>query len=173
MTIKHSTNNDLQHIMSIFHYAQRYLASLHIDQWQDGYPTEYQVLTDIENNESFVVLDNQQQIIATFMFSIAGEPTYKNIDGKWLTNSNAKYGVIHRIAVAENCTSKGMATAIITHCENQLKQQNVDSMRIDTHSDNLGMQHILKKLQYNYCGIITLTSGDTRLAYEKMLIIKD
>lgn len=154
--------------MEIIHYAQRYLASLNIDQWQDGYPNETQIKKDIENKESYIVENDEQEVIATFMFTTTGEPTYTTINGEWLTNTAAIYGVIHRIAVAENCTNKGMATTIITHCEKLLKKQSIASMRIDTHPDNLGMQHILKKINYDYCGIITLTSNAIRLAYEKV-----
>jgi len=169
MTIRNTTQYDLPSIMDIIHYAQRYLASLNIDQWQDGYPNEAQFLNDIFNKESYVLLDEANQIIATFMFTTSKEPTYDTIDGAWLTDENTKYGVIHRIAVAENCTNKGIAKFIITHCEQQLQMQNITSMRIDTHQDNLGMQHILKSLGYSYCGIITLTSGALRLAFEKQL----
>jgi hypothetical protein len=102
------------------------------------------------------------------MFTTAAEPTYKTIKRKWLTDSNAIYGVIHRIAVAENCTTKGIANMVIFHCENLLQKQSIPSMRIDTHPYNLLMQHILKKIQYTYCGIITLESEAIRLAYEKV-----
>lgn len=169
MTIRNSTPHDLPTIMDIIHYAQRYLASLNIDQWQDGYPNEAQILNDISNQESFVLLDNANQLIATFMFTTSKEPTYETIEGKWLTGDTSKYGVIHRIAVAENCTNKGVAKFIITHCEEALNKQRITAMRIDTHQDNLGMQHILKSLNYTYCGIITLTSGALRLAFEKEL----
>lgn len=169
MTIRYTTKNDLPTIMEIIHYAQRYLASLNIDQWQDGYPNEAQFLNDINNSESYVLLDSNDELIATFMFTTSKEPTYDEIEGEWLTDKNTKYGVIHRIAVAENCTNKGIAKFIITHCEEELRQQNITTMRIDTHQDNLGMQHILKSLGYTYCGIITLTSGALRLAFEKQL----
>ncbi|MFT5265931.1 MAG: hypothetical protein ACI8YQ_004689, partial [Polaribacter sp.] len=69
----------------------------------------------------------------------------------------------------ENTINKGMAQDIIRHCEGMLKSQTITTMRIDTHQDNKGMQHILKKLQYVYCGIITLNSGDIRFAYEKLM----
>lgn len=169
MTIRKTTLDDIDAIMEIIHYAQRYLASLNIDQWQDGYPTSQQIENDMNNNESHVVLNDEGEIIATFMFTTSKEVTYDEIDGKWLTNINAKYGVIHRIAVAENHTNKGLAKSIISHCESELISQKINSMRIDTHQDNLGMQHLLKKLNYSYCGIITLLSGAIRLAYEKQL----
>lgn len=170
MTIRLSNTNDLEHIMEIIHYAQRYLASLNIDQWQDGYPNEERILQDIENQESYVVLDDDQKIIATYMFSTRQEPTYLQIEGQWLTNDTTVYGVIHRIAVAEHTINKGIAKQILTHCENELKSQEITAMRIDTHMDNKGMQHIVKTLGYSYCGIITLDSGALRLAYEKLTV---
>jgi hypothetical protein len=41
-------------------------------------------------------------------------------------------------------------------------------MRIDTHEDNMGMQQLLKKLGYSYCGVIFLGNEDKRLAFEKL-----
>lgn len=169
MHIRKSTTNDLQQLMEIFHYAQRFLASLNIDQWQDGYPNETQILNDIQNKESYVVENNEDEIIATYMLTTSNEPTYNEIDGNWITSTDVIYGVVHRIAVGENCTQKGMGKTLISYCEEQLKQQNIASMRIDTHPDNLGMQHILKKLKYTYCGIIKVRNGATRLAFEKLL----
>ena len=170
MKIRLSTINDLESIMKIIHDAQKLLASLNIDQWQDGYPNEAQILNDIKNNESHVVLNEEQQVIATFMFTTSKEPNYSIIDGEWLTNDVTKYGVIHRIAVTEKTTNKGIAKHIISYCEMSLKAQEIVAMRIDTHNDNLGMQHILNKLNYTYCGIITLTTSAIRLAYEKLLL---
>ncbi|MBE7628653.1 GNAT family N-acetyltransferase [Tenacibaculum piscium] len=169
MKIRHSITDDLKNIMTIIHYAQRYLASLNIDQWQDGYPDKAQINKDIENKESYVLENEEQQIVATFMFTSSKESAYNSIDGTWLTTTDATYGVIHRVAVAENCTRKGIAEMIITYCEKLLQNQAINSMRIDTHTDNLGMQYILKKINYSYCGIITLDSGATRLSYEKLL----
>lgn len=168
MHIRPTTTQDVQQIMTIIGYAQQYLASLNIDQWQDGYPTQSQFEDDITNKESYVITNANAKVIATFMFSVAGEPSYKVIDGKWLTTVE-NYGVIHRIAVAEHYTNMGLARLIISHCEAQLKAKQITSMRIDTHQDNLGMQHILKTLDYTYCGVITLDSGALRLAYEKLM----
>ncbi|PKH51314.1 GNAT family N-acetyltransferase [Tenacibaculum sp. Bg11-29] len=169
MKIRLSVISDSESIMKIIKGAQKLLASLNIDQWQDGYPNEVQILNDIKNNESYVILNKEQKIIATFMFTTNKEPNYSIIDGEWLTNNLAKYGVIHRVAVSQKTTNKGIAKHIISYCEASLKKQEIPAMRIDTHNDNLGMQHILNKLSYIYCGIITVTNGDSRLAFEKLL----
>ena len=91
------------------------------------------------------------------------------IEGSWITKANAKYGVIHRMAVTNEFRNKGVAKFIFEQCEQLLLKNNIDSMRIDTHQDNLAMQGLLKKLKYTYCGVIYLDDGDKRLAYEKRM----
>ena len=56
--------------MQIIAEAQAYLATQHIEQWQNGYPNEKSILNDLENNESYVVRSEDSTIqIATAMFS--------------------------------------------------------------------------------------------------------
>ena len=91
------------------------------------------------------------------------------IEGNWKTKNNATYGVIHRMAVSNKFRGKGIAKFIFFQCEQFLKQNNIKSMRIDTHEKNLGMQGLLKKLGYHYCGVIYLENNDKRLAFEKLI----
>lgn len=169
MKLIKSNKNDIPAIMKIIADAQQYLASLSIDQWQDGYPTIEQIELDIKNEDSYLVYDDNK-IIGTTVFSINGEPTYNKIEGEWLTKKDAQYGVIHRLAVDDKYRKSGMAKFVFNQCENDLNNLGIKSMRIDTHRDNKGMQKILTSLGYQYCGIIILTSGAKRLAYEKLLI---
>jgi len=160
---------DLLPIMKIIREAQAFLASHKIDQWQNGYPNKDTILEDLINNESYIVTTNDSTLIATAMFSTKKEPTYQSIEGEWITKVNAKYGVIHRMAITNKSRNKGVARFIFEQCEQQLLQQNIYSMRIDTHQENLAMQGLLIKLKYLYCGVIYLDNGDKRLAYEKCL----
>jgi ribosomal protein S18 acetylase RimI-like enzyme len=155
--------------MHIIGQAQAYLASQHIEQWQNGYPNESAILKDIKNTESYVVKSEDSSLLATAMFTTRNEPTYKRIEGQWLTKNNATYGVIHRMAVSNKFRGKGIAKFIFFQCEQNLKQNNIKSMRIDTHEENLGMQGLLKKLGYHYCGVIYLENNDKRLAFEKLI----
>ena len=41
-------------------------------------------------------------------------------------------------------------------------------LRIDTHRDNLIMQHILPAAGFQKCGMIYLTDGSLRIAYERL-----
>ena len=160
---------DLFAIMQIIEQAQSYLAMQNIEQWQNGYPNEKVLLKDLKNTESYVVKSEDLTVLATAMFSTKNEPTYKTIQGNWITESNARYGVIHRMAINENYRGTGIAKFIFNQCEQVLKQNTIHSMRIDTHENNLGMQSLLKKLGYKYCGVIYLRNNDKRLAFEKLI----
>ena len=161
---------DLPRIMEIVKEAQHYLADLNIDQWQDNYPNEETILNDIEKKQSFVIKDNGL-IIGTTVFTTEEDLNYRKVEGgSWLTPMDNVYGVIHRIAVSNEYRSKGFAKFVFNNCEQLLKEQGIESMRIDTHRDNLGMQSLVKTLCYKYCGIIYLARGGAeRFAFEKTL----
>jgi ribosomal protein S18 acetylase RimI-like enzyme len=155
--------------MEIIKDAQGYLATLKIDQWQDGYPDRFTIELDISNEDSYIVLNEEDEIIGTTVFSTKTERAYQHIEGNWLTPENSKYGVIHRLAVGDNFRKLGLAQFVFNACEARLKKMKVNSMRIDTHKDNQGMQYMLKKRGYQYCGVILLQNGDERLAFEKII----
>lgn len=169
MEFIYSTLKDISVIMKIIGDAQQHLANLGIDQWQDGYPNKEQITLDIKNEDSYVVFNSMNKIIGTTVFTTKTESTYKDITGEWLTAENTKYGVIHRLAVADKYRKIGLAKFVFDECEQRLKDQNIISMRIDTHRDNKKMQRLLEKRAYKYCGVIILDSGDERLAYEKLI----
>jgi len=169
MNLVKATKKDLTSIMAIIGDAQEYLKDQNIDQWQNDYPNNDIIINDILNKESYLVKSNSDNVIATAMFSTRLEPTYKVIDGKWMSSNSDRYGVIHRMAIAKKNRRSGISKFIFKTFETFLKKNNIKSMRIDTHVDNTGMQNLLLKLNYNYCGIIYLENGDLRLAYEKLI----
>jgi ribosomal protein S18 acetylase RimI-like enzyme len=169
MKIRRSTSDDIPIIISIIDDAKEYLASQKIDQWQNGYPNSKQIEEDIKNGESYVVLNEENRVMATSMFTTNSEPTYKVIDGNWIINETIKYGVIHRMAIKKEFRKLGLATILFDEFHQQLKNQNIQSLKIDTHEENIGMQSLIKKLGYRYCGIIYTDYGAKRLAFEKLV----
>ena len=170
MKIRRSTLNDVAQIMVIINDAKTYLASQNIDQWQNGYPNAEQVENDIEKGESFVVVNDDDTIMATSMFTLRKEPTYKEIlEGNWLISEDEVYGVVHRMAIKKEYRKLGLATFLFDEFHQQLKDQNIKSLKIDTHENNVGMQSLIKKLGYKYCGIIYTSYNAKRLAFEKVI----
>ena len=170
MRLQLSTSSNIHNILQIINDAKVYLKSKDIDQWQNGYPNQTQIEQDIANNESYVLINDENQVIATSMFSIRPEPTYKVIDGAWKINEKEKYGVIHRLAIDKNYRKKGIASYVLKEFHQKLMKQQIRSLKIDTHEDNHEMQYLVKKLGYVYCGIIFTEYNAKRFAFEKVII---
>jgi len=135
-------------------------ASGNTSQWVDGYPSEAVIKEDISDGHGFVVTENAR-IVGYFAFIASPEPTYAQIyDGKWLDDT-LPYHVVHRIGSYPEV--HGVFRAIMDWCFS--KDSNI---RVDTHRDNHIMQHVLLQYGFHYCGIIYLTSGAERLAYQKL-----
>ena len=168
MIFRNSKVEDLEYILSILEEAKIFLKNNGVDQWQNGYPNKEVILSDIKNNESYV-LEYENKIIGTTVLSFRGENTYNKIyEGKCITEKE-NYGVIHRIAIKKDDSIKNIGMSIMKYIEEKCIDNNVYNIKIDKHKDNKHMQNLLKKLNYKYCGIIYLEDGNERIAFEKVL----
>ena len=167
MEFRKSVETDISSIMNIIVQAQAYFNEQGINQWQNNYPNSETIENDIINKNSYVLLSDNN-IIGTVVLSFDGEKSYEIIyDGKW--KSNFKYGVIHRIAVDTNYKGLGLASAIINNVKEICLKKGVCSIKVDTQKDNIAMQKLLKKNEFDYCGIIYLEDKNERMAFEKIL----
>lgn len=134
-------------------------------QWQDGYPNPDVVRKDIGAGVGFVLIENG--VIAGYAaVLINDEPTYADIEGKWLTNED--FVVVHRVAVAQNYLGRGLSGKIFGYIEEYATNNNIHSVKVDTNFDNIAMMKILEKRGYVYCGEVYFR-GSPRRAYEKVL----
>lgn len=163
MKIRKTTLQDIDSVLVIIEEAKQYFKEQGINQWQDGYPNRNSIINDINNKEGYVLEENGQ-ILATCMISIKEDPTYQYIeDGAWI--NNGLYAVIHRVATRSDQKGKGLASLFIKEIKNIYPT--IKSIRVDTHPDNKSMQQVFNKNEFSYCGIIYLSNGDKRMAYEK------
>lgn len=158
MRVRRATSNDIPEIVYIFEYAkqlQKKTGNPH--QWRVDYPNRYIAEQDIENKNCYIIED-AGKTVGTFAFIIGDEPTYHSIrNGRWLNTE--KYGTIHRLA--SNGTAKGLFSACFNWCCKQCK-----NIRIDTHDNNHIMTHNILKHGFIKCGIITVSDGTDRTAYQ-------
>ena len=159
--IRKATYDDIPVLMDVFRKARCIMRSSgNMHQWNDGYPSEEIVRRDIDNGHCYVLCEDGK-VVATMAFIPGPDTTYAVIyDGCWL--SDEPYHVIHRIAVAE--PGHNAARTLLDWGFGRVK-----SIRIDTHKDNVIMQHVLSKYGFTHCGMILLANGDPREAYQKDL----
>ncbi len=169
MKFRRAINEDVFDIMNIINQAQVYFKEQGIDQWQNNYPNIETINSDIENEYGYV-LSKDNKIVATAAISFDGESTYDSIyDGEWLSSDD--YAVIHRVAVDNTYKGLGLSSKIIRYVEKLCLDKEINSIRIDTHEENISMQRSLKKNGFKYCGVIFLEDGSKRIAFEKILSI--
>lgn len=158
--IAKATEDDIPYIMDVFSKAKNFMKENgNPNQWDDSYPSEALIKEDILKSQFYVVKEDGI-VHACFAFIIGDDPTYKAIEGAWLSSS--VYGTIHRIA--SDSKIKGVFERIVNFCLTKNPH-----LRIDTHKDNLVMKHLITKYGFKECGIIhLLRNNETRIAYERL-----
>ena len=136
-------------------------ASGNANQWVGGYPQEEVIRRDIAEGGGFVLTDGCDRITGYFAFLPSPEPTYAYIEGGQWLDDTLPYHVIHRIGSLPEV--HGTFAAMLDYCS-ALES----NLRIDTHRDNLIMQHLLERHGFTRCGVIYLASGAERLAYQRL-----
>ena len=169
MKIRLANVNDIEKIIKVIDDAKLYLRSQNSLQWNlpDGYPNKETMLNDI-NNQNCYILENNEAIIGTMTIIIGDDENYYEIDGKWLTSR--PYAQIHRIAIKNEYHHQKLGVYMLMQAEKIIKEKAISSIKIDTHKANIPMIKTLEELGYTYCGEIVLkrTKEDNlRNAYEK------
>lgn len=160
--VRGATLSDLDVAMQLFDHSRQIMRSNgNATQWANGYPQREIIIEDIRNGNFYCICDNDK-VVGCFSFILGNDPTYDKIEkGEWIDDFTA-YGTIHRLACAPD--QHYIARQCIEWC-----QQQVDSLRADTHADNIIVQHILEQHNFRYCGIIHVADGTPRKAYQKLI----
>lgn len=157
-SIRKASPDDLPAILSIYQTAREFMAAHgNATQWGTNRPSPEVVKSDIENGRLHVISSNGA-IHGVFAFLEGAEPDYAVIEnGSWIADT--PYRAVHRVA------GDGVLKGVVTHCMDFCKKQ-CGHLRIDTHENNHVMQHVLEKNGFRKCGIIHLSDGSPRIAYE-------
>lgn len=164
-TFRTATEADATRIWEIIQQAKAQMYREKRHQWSDAYPSREHIAADIVTRSAYV-LDHQGHVIAYAAVFFDEESVYKAIEGKWL--SDQPYVVVHRLAVADEMKQHGIATVLMQEVERLAIGKLVHSIKVDTNFDNIGMQRVLAKCGFSYCGEI-FYAGNSRQAYEKLI----
>lgn len=169
VSIRRADLKDVDNIMLVIKDAQNLLASEGIDQWQDGFPNEETIKTDVSNEQSYV-MEMGDKVVGFFVLQFAEDRGYDTVyEGEWIYKG-MNYASIHRTAISNQARGKGLAHLMFETCENEARNKNKSSIRIDTHEDNKRMERVILREGYEYCGYILLErSNDKRIIFEKIL----
>ncbi|WP_144281621.1 GNAT family N-acetyltransferase [Chryseobacterium echinoideorum] len=156
---------DIDNIWEIIQQAIERRKNDGSSQWQNGYPNLNTIQSDVCKDFGYVLTIDDRVAVYTALIQ-NDEPAYSNIDGEWL--SNGEFVVVHRVAVHNDFSGKGLVKILFDQIENFTTSCGIQSVKVDTNFDNTAMLKILESKGYIYCGEVFLAGG-VRKAYEKII----
>ena len=142
--IRLAQKSDLDRVLQITRLCAREMESRKVFQWNEHYPDRQSFVNDINNSELYVYCIQDVVIgcvsICAFMDEVYSKVSWKT-DGK-----NSVY--IHRLAVDPKHQKQGIGSKLMDFAENESKLSGVESIRLDTFSQNIVNQNFYEKRGY-------------------------
>lgn len=148
--------DDAKAIMTVIDDAKALFRQDGSDQWQDkdNYPHLEAITKDINREEMYVNIRNNE-VVGCIVLSSIKEEAYDGIyDGAW--QQDGLYMVIHRIAVRKDYYHQGVAKEMMEEVINIAKMKQVGSIKVDTKLENKRMMTLLQHFGFKVVGKINL-----------------
>ena len=152
MKIKKAKITEIDQIMNMYDSCVSGMIEANIDQWDSSYPNRKIILDDIKNKTFYILLINNE-IIAGINIDKIQDKTYLNITWEDIEN---KFLVVHRLAVHKEYWNKGAGKKLMLFAESLIKENNLNSIRLDTYNSNPKAINFYLKLGYVKKGEIFL-----------------
>ena len=139
--IRLAQKSDLDRVLQITRLCAREMESRKVFQWNEHYPDRQSFVNDINNSELYVYCIQDMVIgcvsICAFMDEVYSKVSWKT-DGK-----NSVY--VHRLAVGPKHQKQGIGSKLMDFAENESKLNGIESIRLDTFSQNTVNQNFMRK----------------------------
>ncbi|RRG18537.1 GNAT family N-acetyltransferase [Weissella viridescens] len=171
---RRATAQDLPQIMTIIHEAQNNLKADGVPQWQDGYPDEALIKTDIASGEAFV-LANDIAVVGYAVIRQTPEPNYTTpLEGKW-SDDVTPYVSLHRIAISSAFRGQHLGQLFMSNLFTWTNELGFQAVRIDTHPLNQRMQRLIQQAGFTFNCTVCMDGNinDIRWAYSLMLPVAE
>ena len=165
LTVDKATDADLPRVMALIDEGRDALKEDGVDQWQGVDPTKENLSAAIDAGTC--TFFKEDGIVGMAVLREDEEPTYGRICGQWLTEGN--YLTVHQFVVSKERKGEGMGRRIMDRILAEARMRGFDSVRVDTHADNFRMKCLIENTGFTYCGVITVSDGTERVAYEQVL----
>ncbi len=150
---------DIEEIAKLARVITEDIHRLGIDQWSDKYPLYEHFKKDYDLNGLFII-KKDNIIVASISILPENDPFYHEIS--WLKEKSL---VVHRLMVDPLYMRHRLGSLLMSFAIQKAMNENYQSMKVDTHPDNLRMQNLLKSLGFVEIGYIP---GMNRIGFERI-----
>ncbi|MGD9909627.1 MAG: GNAT family N-acetyltransferase [Candidatus Izemoplasmatales bacterium] len=149
--------NNLEEIASLARVVTNNIHEQGIDQWSDTYPLYEHFKLDLDKDALYVFI-TEGKVVASISILPQNDPFYHEIT--WKKSSSL---VVHRLMVDPNYMRMKIGSIMMSFAIQKAKNESYESMKVDTHPDNIRMQNLLKSLGFVEIGYIP---GMNRIGFE-------
>ena len=139
----------------IFTDVKRDMISQGIDQWDEVYPNEKIIETDILNNHAFGYCADGV-LMGYIAINEYFDKEYNDLDWKHPDNRPL---IVHRLAVHSKFQGLGIAKALMLFAEDKAINEGYATIRLDAFSKNPKALKFYDNLDYQFVGEVTFRKG--------------
>lgn len=166
MLIRFATLQDIPQIMQLVSEVVPLMNAGGNFQWDAHYPNPEKFSDDIAHDKLWVAEINGN-IAGVSAITTDQDPEYAEVG--WDLRETAI--VTHRLAVSPRFRGQGVAAALLQKAEDEAIRRGINTLRVDTNSNNQATQKLFPKMGYVFAGEIGLSyrPGLRFYCYEKRL----
>ncbi len=155
---------DLPYIVRLFKDAIDDMCSRGIQQWDDIYPAEEQLRSDIENRQMYVLVCDGSIVSA----AVVNEEQDEGYETAGWEFKEKRTAVLHRLCVSPAYQNRGFGKETVLLAEDAMKAAGYTAVRLDAFSQNTSALRLYEVLGYTRAGEVYFRKGRFFL-YEKLL----
>lgn len=167
MKIVKATIEELEPILSMYHFAKKDLYENDIHQWDQDDPSPETIQEDIEKDNLYVAKKGEK-ILGSIVLDEQKEPEHQKVN--WLVpNQPALY--LHRLVVHPAYQGEGTGKKLMKFADDYAKKHGYSSIRLDAYEENEIARNLYQQLGYQQVGKVYFPRRETPfICYEKPLI---
>lgn len=152
--------NNFEEVKPLYKKAIEFMHSLgNTTQWTDDESFFDEIRFALNSGCSYKMTDRNGEIVCAFALFKGPDPMYgKIVRGSWIDDK--PYYSIHKLA--STFTTHGLFKEVLDFAFNF-----TDTIRIDTHKDNVPMKKAIIRNGFDYCGVVFAPDGTERVVFQK------
>jgi len=163
MTIRLAHREDLDAVIVIIQKATRQMDSQGIPQWDDIYPSDSILKTDIERKQMHVI-ENEGSVCGCITLNEEQSPEYSDVSWSY----PGKTLVVHRLTIDPEHQGQKFASRLMDFAEKEAGSKGYKSIRLDAFTKNPAAVALYEGRKYRNAGTVRFRKG-IFFCYEKKL----
>ena len=153
--IRKALLQEIPQLLELTRACTKKLIAEGIFQWNEHYPNKDAFIKDVERDELFVLV-SENDLVGCITISTFKDEEYDSI--QWLTPDATNF-YIHRLAIHPKFQHQGFAKQLLNFAEKKAKEKKAPSIRLDTFSKNIRTIYFPKQSEFPfYCYELPLVS---------------